>query len=414
MGLNVDTTRYPDGPLSLTLSASDAASPANVSSPSETLHVDNAPVSLNLTGPTDALSAAGTQYITASATGGPSGVSIACSLDGSPYRWYSSATVQIPVTGLGPHTARCYAQNGAIDPQGVAATSAVQSWTLSIRQPAVLGASFAHIAGALRCHKVPERVRIPAHWVTGRYHGRPIRIKLPAQTRTIKVVHCHPQLVRRKVRVHGGWRIVRVPVAPHVVTKTTRRIAFGARTTISGWLGTASGIALGGQTVEILTAAANGLEHFRQVAVATTAANGAWTATLPPGPSRIIEAVYGGASTVEPAFSQSAHVTVPASVALTIRPRHAHWGATIAIAGRLRGGYVPRSGEALYLALRYNRRTIDVQHIRTGRNGRFRTKYTFLGGGGRASYPFWITTIPESDYPWAARSSRKITVTVGP
>jgi hypothetical protein len=164
MGLTVDTTQYPDGPLSLTLSASDAASPANVSSPSETLYVDNSPLALNLGGPTDALSTAGTQYITASATGGPSGVSIACSLDGSPYQWYSSANVQIPVSGLGPHTARCYAQNGAIDPQGVAATSPVESWTLSIRQSTVLGASFAHIADALRCHKVRERVRIPAHW----------------------------------------------------------------------------------------------------------------------------------------------------------------------------------------------------------------------------------------------------------
>jgi len=45
---------------------------------------------------------------------------------------------------------------------------------------------------------------------------------------------------------------------------------------------------------------------------------------------------------------------------------------------------------------------------------KFRTAYTFLGGGGAASYPFWVTTIPESDYPWAQASSRRITVTVGP
>ncbi len=413
MGLTVDTTQYPDGAMSVTLSAADAASPANVSSPSETLRVDNTPVGLTLSGPTDALSTAGTQYISASASAGPSGVSIACSVDGSPYRWYSGASAQIPVSGLGPHSVRCYGQNGAINPQGVAATSPVATGTLYIREPTVIGASFAHIADALRCHKARERVRIPAHWVTGHHHGHPVKVKLPDQTRTIKVVRCHPHIVRRRVRVHGGWKTVRVPVPPHVVTKMTRRIAFGARTRVSGWLGTATGTALGGQTVRIMTAANNGLEHFRQAAVTTTAANGAWTAMLPPGPSRLIEAVYDGTSTTEPASSSYARVVVPASVKLRIRPLHVRWGATVTISGRLRGGYVPAFGEALSLSLGYNGRTIDVQHIRTGRNGRFRTKYTFLGGAGSARYPFWVTTIAESGFPWAVASSRKIFVRVG-
>jgi len=410
----INTTQYANGALSLMLSASDAASPANVSSPSETLEVDNTPVGLTLSGPTDALSTAGTQYITASASAGPSGVSIACSLDGSPYDWYSGASAQIPVSGLGPHTARCYGQNGAIDPQGTAATSPVSSWTLYIREPTVIGASFAHIADALRCHKGRERVRIPAHWVTGRYHGRPVKVKLPAQTRTIKVVRCHPHIVRRRIRVHGGWRTVRVPVPPHVVTKAKRHIKFGTHTTISGWLGIPTGTALGGQTVRILTAADNGLEHFRQVAITTTAADGAWTAKLPRGPSRLIEAVYDGTSSTEPATSSYARVVVPASVKLRIRPLHVRWGDTIKITGRLRGGYVPPIGEALSVSLNYNGRMIDVQHIRTGRNGKFRTTYTFLGGAGSASYPFWVTTIPESDFPWAVARSRKVFVSVTP
>src|ERR1039458_2782372 len=63
MGQTIDTTSYANGPLSLTLSASDAASPANVSSPFTTLEVDNTGVALSLTGPSDALSTAGTQYV---------------------------------------------------------------------------------------------------------------------------------------------------------------------------------------------------------------------------------------------------------------------------------------------------------------------------------------------------------------
>jgi hypothetical protein len=49
--MSVDTTQYSNGSLSYTLSAADAASPANVSSPSETIYVDNEPVGLSLSGP---------------------------------------------------------------------------------------------------------------------------------------------------------------------------------------------------------------------------------------------------------------------------------------------------------------------------------------------------------------------------
>jgi hypothetical protein len=101
MGLTIDTTRYPNGALPLTLSASDAASPANVSSPSETLRVDNAPVGLSLSGPANAPSTAGTQHVSATASAGPSGVAIACSLDDAPYLWHSGASEQVPVSGLG-------------------------------------------------------------------------------------------------------------------------------------------------------------------------------------------------------------------------------------------------------------------------------------------------------------------------
>ncbi|MGH2869849.1 MAG: hypothetical protein ACRDNK_20065, partial [Solirubrobacteraceae bacterium] len=86
MTQTIDTTSYANGPLSLVLSASDAASPANVSSPSTTLHVDNTPVSLSLTGPSDPSSTAGTQYVSATASAGPSGVAaIYCSVDRGAY-----------------------------------------------------------------------------------------------------------------------------------------------------------------------------------------------------------------------------------------------------------------------------------------------------------------------------------------
>jgi hypothetical protein len=61
------------------------------------VNVDNDPVTISLAGPTDAPTTAGTQYITATASAGPSGVSgIACSLDSTPYQWYPGASTRIP------------------------------------------------------------------------------------------------------------------------------------------------------------------------------------------------------------------------------------------------------------------------------------------------------------------------------
>ena len=56
--------------------------------------------SVQAAGPTDALSTAGTQYITAAATAGPSGVAgIYCSLDNAPYIQHAGANVRIPIQG---------------------------------------------------------------------------------------------------------------------------------------------------------------------------------------------------------------------------------------------------------------------------------------------------------------------------
>ena len=63
-------------------------------------------------------------------------------------------------------------------------------------------------------------------------------------------------------------------------------------------LGLPDGTALGGQVVSVLTAPDNGLGQFTQAAVPTTAANGSWSARLPAGPSRLVEAYYAGAPTL--------------------------------------------------------------------------------------------------------------------
>jgi hypothetical protein len=187
-------------------------------------------------------------------------------------------------------------------------------------------------------------VRIPARWVTVRAHGQTVHVKLPAQTRRVRVTRCRPRIVHRRVLVGGHWYSESIVVLPHTVRRTTVRTGFGSGVPINGWLGTAQGNALSNQPLTILTAPDVPGGAFRQTALTVTRTDGTWAVVLPAGPSRLVEVRYGGTATVEPSISTVAHVIVPASMRLAIHPRTTRWGDTIAISGRLRGCCVPPAG----------------------------------------------------------------------
>ncbi len=411
----LDTTRYPNGGVSLRFGATNAA--GVTSAPAKTVLVDNAPVTLQLSGRTDAPSTAGTQYVTATATAGPSGVAIACSLDGSPYQWHLGTNEGIPVQGVGQHRVTCWAQNSAVDVYGHPAVSQLESWHIAIRVPTIASAWFTKRVDKLRCRRETERVRIPGHWVKVRRHGKVVRVHRPARWVKKRVVRCHPRLVRRRVRVHGHWRTVLVPVFPHLVQRTVRRVAFGQATTVSGWVGAKNGIALGGQVVHVLTAPDNGSNRFKQAAVVRTRPDGGWSARLAPGPGRLIEVLYAGSPTTEPTLSGPARLVVPAKVKLiSVSPGRVAWGQTVRITGQLVGGYLPPGGALVRLRIGLGSRyqTYGVKGRVTG-NGRFTTTYTFGRGLARILRRFWfqIATLPMGNYPYAPAASGRLYVLVG-
>ena len=299
--------------------------------PTKTVYVDNSTPTLSMSGPADAPSTAGAQYVTAAAGGSPSGIAdIVCSVDGGPPQSYSGASARVPVSGIGVHSVNCYAQNNAVDSSGAHGNSPAASRSLKIGRPTTLGLAFDKLLG-LRCHHARIRVTIPGHWITVRRHGKRVRVRTRARVRVERVLRCHPRAV---------------------VGRASRRVAFGRGTTVNGYLGTASGVALGGRTVRVLTAPDNGSHGFSQLAVARTAANGTWTARLPAGPSRIVEAVYDGDPTTESAFSRAVRITVPAKVRLlSVSPGRVPWGGTVRITARLLGGYLPAGGALVRLRI---------------------------------------------------------------
>ena len=209
----------------------------------------------------------------------------------------------------------------------------------------------------------------------------------------------------------------RVVLLPHVKNSAKLRVKHGHTATVSGWLGTYTGDALAGQTVQVRTAPDNGLEHFRTAARATTAANGTWSATLPAGPSRLVEAVYGGGPTTQASISGQVKLIVPAKIKLlSVAPRKVAWGGTVRLVGKLKGGYLPAGGALVRLRIGEGsaKTTYGVkEHV--GGNGRFTTTYTFGLGDPSVHRVFWfqIASLPTGDYPYAPANSRRLSVIVG-
>ena len=420
---SLDTSLYGQGGLPLTLSASDAAGvPASLT---KTVYIDNSTPTISLSGPVDAPSTDGTQYVTATAGGSPSGIAqIVCSVDGGPGQTFGGASAQVPVSGIGQHSVACFAEDNAVDPSGAHGTSTTATWSLKIGQPTELGIAFDKLVG-LRCHRARVRVTIRGHWITVRRHGKRVRVKTRTRTKVERVERCHPRTVRRRtvvivrVRRHGHLvkvkrvRHVRVVIPPHVVAKTARRVRFGHSTTVNGWLGTSTGTALGGQVVDVIAAPANGSNAFVQIAAVTTAANGTWTATLPPGPSRIVEAVYNGAPTTESSSSGQVHVVVPAVVHIAIHPRIVPWGSEIRVTGRVLGGYVPTNSSLLRLNVGIGRigQIEGLPNIRP--DGRFLIVWKFVAGHGVIHPWFSVGTLKEAAFAYAPGTSKHMVVTLG-
>jgi len=417
----INTALYPDGAMTLLYSARNAA--GNVSSPAKTAYVDNSTPTVALSPTRDVASTTGaTQYVSANASAGPSGVAgMACSVDGVG-QFYPGASAQIPVAGLGQHAITCVAANNALDVNGNPGTSAPASTTLSIRQPTADAISFgSRTLDALRCPRVTERIKVPGRVVTvrRRRHHKVVLVKIrrPGHLKTIRVRRCRPRTKTVIVRIHGHKHRERVVVLPHTIQLTTIRVRYGHSATISGWIGSTAGVPLPGQPVSIVTAPDNGSNAFTQAAAVTSAANGTWSAKLPPGPSRIAQANYGGSGVSEPSSSGLIHLIVPASVKLlSVSPTRVAWGGTVRITGQLEGGYLPPEGALVRLRIGIGRNvtTYGVKTHVTG-SGRFTTSYTFGAGDPRhhQAFNFEIATLPVGDYPFAPADSGKVTVIVG-
>ncbi len=505
----INSTSYPDGQIPFTFQAENAAQVWTTVS--ETVSIDNSPVSLALSTANDSDPNQWVNYpvtVDAGASAGPSGIGgTVCSTNNGPAYVYPAGGVTLDGTGV--WSVSCQAWNNAIDPSGapalspresvtvkidetppsiafepkdpanptelVADTSDAQSgvaggqmymrpaaggsWTplatdfdgqhllasfndaglsgpydfmatscdnagncasaseqltLPVRLRSISDVSLVHIADALKPRVIYERVRVGWHWATVRRHGKRVRVKRGGHLKTIRVVRLVERCTHKRVKTgHHRWHERTICRPPRIVLKDRMRVPFGKPVTVYGVLITSEGWPITGAPVRILTAPDNQLGQFTQATVATTAANGSWAVTLPPGPSRIIDALYDGAATVLPAAGH-ATVIVPAKVLLNpITPNRTPWASTIRISGRVLGGYLPASSKLLRLDIG----VVGLSQIQGIPNiapdGRFSVTYTFNAGYGVVRFWFRVSTLAEAEYPFAPGHSQRRTVTVG-
>jgi hypothetical protein len=428
----VDTTAYPNGAGALTLGYSASNAAGAVGSVTKAINVDNVTPSVSLSAPADTASASGDQDVSVTGSAGPSGVAaVYCSVDGGATQTYAGGSALVPVSGVGSHRVTCFDRNRAVNSSGVAATSAPQTLDLSIRQPTAAAITFARIINALRCRTATEVVKVAGRVRTVRRHGKRVRVRGPARRVRRWVRKCHARTVVRTVRVvlkrygkpvrrHGKLVYVRRRVhrvlLPRAANEPTRRVGHGKATTVNGLLQLADGAVLPGRDVEVLAAPDNGLGQFAPIATVSTNAYGEWSARVPAGPSRLLEAVYPGDGTTEPATSSTVVLTVPAKIGVSIAPRVLPWHATLTIRGHLEGGYVPPGGVALRLLVRYtgSPQASVLLAFRTNGRGQFKIQWRYPSGHGVASYPMWVsTTAAETDFAFAPSRSRRMVVTFG-
>jgi hypothetical protein len=511
-GATLNTTHFGNGAMGLEYAANDAAS--NVGTDSQTVYIDNSPVSLSLATPGDQDPNTWVNHavtVTASASAGPSGIgAIDCHTNnGSTYAYPAGG---IGLNGTGVYAVTCTAANNAVDPSGNRASSGPQSVTVHIDEtppniafepinpsdptavivdtsdgqsgvaggtiqmrpatggswqtlpttfdgqhllarfddailahgPWVIQATSCDRAG--NCANAGEPVTVPVRLGTAQHvsfhaiakpsqikrvvkrelvgwhfayvyrHHHRVRVKRGGHYITVTFLEIRGRCTskRHKIGPHR-WKVIRHCRTRKLKYTHTIRAGYRHKVTVHGLLATSQAVPLPGVPVVIYTSPTNRPSAFSAVTTVRTDRAGLWSARLPAGPSRHVEAVFFGSSTLLPATG-GAKVNVPARIALTASPRQLSWNAVLTLRGHLVGRYIPHDGVALRLLAQYpgSSQPKVLLALRTDSAGRFRIRWRFGSGNGTATLPFWIsTTAAETDYPFAPGSSRHIAITFG-
>jgi hypothetical protein len=467
----LDTRNYPNGPLAIEYAARNAA--GVISLPNETLQVDNTPVTLSLSTANDPDPNVWVNHavdVAARATAGPSGIggTVCRTNSGAGYIY---PTGGITLNGTGIWRVSCTSWDNAFDVNDQPATSPTENTTVHIDQtpPTIFfesanpgdpqavvvaasdgqsgvaggqiemrpasGGSWDSLAtqfdGTHLLARFDDAALNPGTWVVqasscdkaGNCGTTSQTLSLPVRDASVSSVGfvtakdplrgsrgCSARRVRRHRHKRHACQ------TSHLVFTSRERSLFGKPVQLRGRLTDVRGVPIANAPIHILTAPDNGPSPYSQAASATTGGDGIWRVSLPPGPSRLIAAVYGGSHTIQPSQGW-ARLIVPALVkVLRVWPRHIAWGGKVHIKAQLVGGYLPTEGALVRLRLGYGSAKVTYgvrEHV--GGSGIFEVTNTFGPGPASLVLHYWLQecTLPEGDYPYAPACGPRTGVTLG-
>jgi hypothetical protein len=188
--------------------------------------------------------------------------------------------------------------------------------------------------------------------------------------------------------------------------------AYGHAHAVLGRLTTPSGLPISGARLEVLETPTSTGAASQAGGSPLTGPDGRFTLRVPTGASsRILRVLYRAhVGDAVPAASGALRLVVRAGVSLTVAPRISGVGRSIFFRGRALGGPVPAGGKLLVLEARSaGGRWLKFDVLRSDRRGRFHASYRFRFPG-PVTYQFRAVSEMEGDYPYAAGSSRPVTV----
>ena len=178
---------------------------------------------------------------------------------------------------------------------------------------------------------------------------------------------------------------------------------------LPGRLVNSHGQPISGATLDVIQQVAGG-GGSQVVAHASTGADGSFIASVPAGPSRLIDVAYR-AFTGESGYAAQARIqeSVRAGVQLGVSPHRTGSEGMITLSGKV-DGPIPRQGVVVDLLVHYRGRWEPFRTPRTNSHGRFRVLYQFEGGVGR--FPFRALAFGgQSGFPFSSGESGAVDVT---
>lgn len=242
---------------------------------------------------------------------------------------------------------------------------------------------------------------------TQRSDGQPMAVTLPLRIQSaLRAGVVRTRVVKRHVRRHGKWRIVRRRVSE---LKPRGVVRFGRQTQISGRLANRDGQGIAGADIQVFASSDGGSEQL--VGDLHTDSSGAYSYTAAGSASRTLRFVYAGSPLILPVQSR-VRIVVPAISTLRVSRRRVLNGQRVTFSGQVRSTPIPAGGKLIQLEVLLSGRWQTFRTVRTDQAGRWALPYRFARTRGVQRYRFRVELPREAGYPFGAGASKSVGVRV--